>query len=328
VVTERTGANARASSSWVLLATVLGAAACFDVKAVDPGVEVLPDASGLVDPRKNELGISGHWYSYGDQYDAPSACTQVGMHDPEECSLVSWPPPLPSLEFPNRGGSMCTFGSVGMVVDCESNALLCAGSEEVTPKTDDFSNIWGAGIGLDFKLWSAEQWAGEPADLERDPLRDRSTWDASAAGVVGIAFDFLLIDGGFLGTPHLRVEFPMRLPPGHRLPPDKATVTLKQDELVLIPAGEEFPENAPSEEHPSGSPFWGAPVGWGDGITDMSPVREGHNVVRFSDVKNPPESSYDFDVTQLLGIQFHVPTLTADRLAYGFCISNLTFLRE
>jgi hypothetical protein len=319
----------RALPTWArrgaLAVAAMSVVGCYDVKAVDLGVEVLPDENGLIDPRKNELGISGHWYSYGDQYDAPRACTQIGMHTPEECSLVAWPPPLPDLEFPNQGGSMCAFGSVGQVVKCETDALLCA------EPANDYSNIWGAGIGLDFKLWSDRDWPVDADELARNPLVDRQTWDAAAAGIVGVAFDFLLIDGGFLGTPHLRVEFPILLPLNSPVPPTKGTVSLRQDELIVYQPGQSltFPDNPPpSEEHPSGSPFWGAPEQWGDGITDMSPVREGHNEVRFSEVRRPPESSYEFDVTQLLGIQFHVPTLKTDRLDYAFCISNLTFLRD
>jgi hypothetical protein len=307
----------------VLLVVALSAQACFDVKAVDPGVEVLPDANGLVDPRKNELGISGHWYSYGDQYDAPSACTQIGMHEPEECSFVAWPPPLPLLGFPNRGGSMCTFGSIAEIIECNANALL--------PCTRDFdySNIWGAGIGLDFNL---------PLDElpRRYPLH-RSEWNPRAHGIVGVAFDFLLINGGSVNEPHLRVEFPVLLPEGERLPPNTGAASLDPDDFRIeqgSPNGAAFPdENPPSEEHPSGSPFWGAADTWGD--SDVSPVREGHNEVPFSEVKDPPEASYGFDVSRLLGIQFHVVPLKAndltpedERLEYGFCISNLTFLRN
>jgi hypothetical protein len=90
-----------------------------------------------------------------------------------------------------------------------------------------------------------------------------------------------------------------------------------------------LPDDPPStEEHPYGSPFWGAPTQWRNDTIDVSPVREGHNVVRFDQVRKPADANYDWDQTKLLGIQFHVSTMMSARLDYGFCISNLTFLRD
>jgi hypothetical protein len=43
-----------------------------------------------------------------------------------------------------------------------------------------------------------------------------------------------------------------------------------------------------------------------------------------------PRSSYTFDPTKILAIQFHVPAVTVGttRAAYRFCIENLTFLQD
>jgi hypothetical protein len=320
---------------------------CYDLKKVDPGIEVLPDAHGRVDAANNELGIRGFWFAYGDQYDQPHACTAIGMHDPSECSKIDWPPPQlpPALDFPNEDGRMCVYGTAAAVVSClPTNELPCDSSG------NDYSNIWGAGIGLDFNLDVAD--SDNPA---RDPL-SRRVWNPEEHGVTGIAFDFSLIspasgDTSSTGAPlegpggnaYLRVEFPMLLPLGLPLPPDRGTASIGNGTIVpptctegqqtCVEPGNEYPDSpTPSEEHPSGSPFWKAPPTWSNPIP--SPVRQGHNEVRFSEVRAPPQetqwpsAAYHFDETQLLGIQFHVPTTTTASVDFGFCISNLVFLRD
>jgi hypothetical protein len=325
-VNEARHAVSRAAVKRALALVVAGSAlsGCFDVKSVDPGIEVLPDAHGRVDAAHNELGINGVWYSYGDQYDVPQACTKIGMHDASECSVVSSPAPLPTLDFPNSGGRMCTLGVAAQAVKCNPDPAPlygCKGSDA------DYSNIWGAGIGLDFALPLAAP--GEP--LVRSPL-DREVWSADAHGIVGVAFDITWTDSGGKTEPHVRVEFPMLLPSTAQVPDGKGASSLVQGGKVVLPddADRSFPDatpetGAPSDEHPSGSPFWRAPSEW---ALERDHVRVGHNEVRFSEVSKPPEDDYAFDRTQLLGIQFHVPTTNTAPLAYGFCISNLTFLRE
>jgi len=193
----------------------LGAMACFDVNTVDPGIEILPDEDGRVDPTRNALGISGFWYAFGDQYDQPKACTDIGLHDKSECSFVYSPEPLPELDFPNTGGSMCTIGKAAKVLECNLATELKLDCVH-DANTNDFSFMWGSGIGLDFGLSMPA--AGKPT---RNPVIEeggRHLWDARAHGIVGIAFDFLQTGGEVNDKPLLRVEFPMALTTDFPLP--------------------------------------------------------------------------------------------------------------
>lgn len=224
--------------------------------------------------------------------------------------------------------------------------LLCSGRA-------DYPNIWGAGLGLDFALKDISK---------RNPL-DRAAWDPAAHGVTGIAFDFSMTELP-ADNDALRVEFPMLLPADSRLPslgvppdgPDwTGTASLLKDGIYSGPNalypdsaynpqtgeldGEDGSVEVPSEEHPSGSPLWHDASGttWG---TDLKAgvVREGHNVIHFSEVHVPPFSQldpsglydgvYTWDESKLLGIQFHVPSRSGQADAFSFCISNLTLVRD
>jgi hypothetical protein len=304
---------------------------CYDVQTVDPGhpsVPIVPDAAGWVDTPSNPLGITGFWYSFGDQYGDAKRCTDIGLHPADagqhedgQCSFVAWPAPLPTLAFPNSAGRMCTYGDVAMVTKCieQIDHDWC-----VSDPKHDFSNMWGAGIALDF--------AHEKDDMS--PYA-RKPWDAVADDVIGVAFDFEWTDPSVQETPFVRVNFPVALP--------ESALLLAQDAVRLdgsvAEKGEMLPPGSPSDEHPSGSPFLDAPECWtGTGINgDPSGVVEGHNELVWSDVHGPPQigdcpqkpqRAYEFDPRSLLGMQFQVPTLKEHRIPYGFCVSNLAFLRK
>lgn len=307
-------------------ALLLLQAGCFDVRSRDPGIEVRADGLGRVNKASNELGITGYWYAYGDRYDYPSRCTQIGMHPELDCSRIDTPAALPQIGFYNTGGKMCTAGRVAIVSSCLPGAIL--GCESSGP---DYSNIWGAGIGLDFGL---DVDTGEdPAKFVRRPL-DRKAWDAKMHDVAGVSFDLSWFRGGAQGAPHMRVEFPFVLPDGTPLPMHKGTVGLDPQGAVVLPdTTGVLPDrpSPPTEEYPSGSPFWGAKAGdqWADDL--LSPVRDGYNEVRFDSLVPPPESEqayYVVNVRQPLGIQFHIPASKNTAIDYGFCISNLVFFRD
>jgi hypothetical protein len=86
----------------------------------------------------------------------------------------------------------------------------------------------------------------------------------------------------------------------------------------------ELPDATTTEDHPDGSPYWGA-------TSDYPPsaVVVGSNQFRWSDVR-APKSTYVFERKKIVAIQFHVPAapLNTERSAYDFCISELTFLRD
>ena len=126
---------------------------------------------------------------------------------------------MPSFgSFPNTAGKMCTSGTVAKIIPIVGSTML------------DYNQIWGAGIGLDLNNGGGDAGAV------------KGTYNATAAGVLGIAFD---IDTVPLAT--LRVEFP------------NATAT--------------------------NAAFWG-------GDNQASPVKAGHNEIKWADVKGP---FYDTD---------------------------------
>jgi hypothetical protein len=156
-------------------------------------VTLVPNESGWVDAMDegNSVGVQGAWYPYGDKYGV-AKCTTVGLHAPDECSTIFEPDPLVT-GFPNDGGVMCTRGETAVVLNCLPDVPNCP------PGTPDYSNMWGAGIGLDLNAEGATD-AGSGA---------KHTYNPEAHGVVGIAFDIDRIP-----LPKLRVEFPMELGDG------------------------------------------------------------------------------------------------------------------
>lgn len=313
----------------VAFAAGLAALGCFDVKTFDPGpvptpgalVSPIPaDERGWVAPGTNDLEIQGFWFSFGDQYDEPKRCTGYGEHPEDtgehrtgECSFVSFPQAAPSLWLPNDG-QLCTSGNGAAVVGCVPGVECPDGDL-------DYSNMWGAGLGLDFGL----ALANGAEDASRDP-KTRTTWNAADHETTGVSFDITWPDAR--AKRYLRVEFPVVLPREGLV----ITQTAVPREGPPIHADAEnpatLPEGTTSEEHPSGSPFFNAPPKWDQ--EDKSVILDGHVEIRWSKVHHPPDTTYAFDpaTLELLGIQFHVPTAKGERTPYAFCVSNLAFLRE
>ncbi len=216
---------------------------------------LLPDGTGFVDVgATGTTGIKGAWYAYGDGIGSDGTtgtgdCEAKGSHAATECSKID----MPSFgSFPNTAGKMCTTGTVAKIIPIVGMTAL------------DYNEIWGAGIGLDLNNGGGDAGAV------------KGTYNATAAGVLGIAFD---IDTVPLAT--LRVEFP------------NATAT--------------------------NAAFWG-------GDNQSSPVKAGHNEIKWADVKGP---FYDtaapvFDPKTIYSIQFHVPASATAAATYNFCISNLS----
>jgi hypothetical protein len=144
--------------------------------------------------------------------------------------------------------------------------------------------------------------AGIAVDFNADRNEDggaKHPWDPSVAGIIGFSFE---IDSVSLMT--LRVEIPMVL-------------TDAEASAVALPLG------STTDQHPDGSPYWGASMTY-----PASPVMARVNRVLWSDI-HPPRTNYVFEPRRMLGIQFHVPAIAVQpRGAYGFCISNLTLLRQ
>jgi hypothetical protein len=147
------------------------------------GVTLLPSATGWIDKMDadNTIGVQGAWYPYGDAY-GDAKCMTVGGHTAAECSMITTPDPT-ATSFPPSDmttGKMCTSGTVAKVINGPGTTAM-----------PDYSNIWGAGIGLDLN-------ASGGANSVKMP------YNATAAGITGIAFDLDMVP-----LPGLRVEFPM-----------------------------------------------------------------------------------------------------------------------
>jgi hypothetical protein len=273
-------------------------------------VTIIPNETGWVDDEDGcvnmaMLGIQGAWYPYGDQYGAgpgDAKCIKVGNHPSTDCSRIDSPPPPPAMGFPNVNGAMVTSGQVAKVLPC------VAGSPATTIPTsgcpaNDYSNIWGAGIGFDLNA--------DPAGADGSP-GVKHTWDPAAHNVVGIAFTIAGLPVGG----KLRVEFPMQL--------TDAECALDKPPI---------PPGSTTDSHSKGAPFWGA-QSKGNAMFPNSPVVEGENKVFFDDmtatngIESADKTFYTFDHTRLLGIQFHVPSNTTSTVDYSFTISNIRFLRN
>jgi hypothetical protein len=152
------------------------------------GAGVLPvDPTGFVSAPM--LGIQGAWYGYGDGQGtdgtvAMSDCVLKGMHMATDCSVITTPM---YGSFPQTTpGKMCTSGTVAKVimgsVGCTAPATTCA----------DYSNLFGAGIGLDLNNAGADGGGG------------KMPFNATMAGITGIEFDLDMAPP----TNGIRVEFP------------------------------------------------------------------------------------------------------------------------
>jgi hypothetical protein len=139
-----------------------------------------PSAEGFVN---SALGVLGAWYAYGDGNDAanPGVCQTVGMHMTTECSVIA--APVPGAPFAPVGTSlsqMCSSGTVAKVINFGD------------PPAPDFSNIFGAGIGLDLNNPGLDGGTGV-----------KMPFNASSKMVIGISFTLDAVP-----STGLRVEFP------------------------------------------------------------------------------------------------------------------------
>ncbi len=151
-------------------------------------IPLTPTSTGFVNDSA-ATGIVGAWYAYGDSIgpnaglagddQANSDCVKKGMHQPSECSHVE--EPHPGQPFPpDATKGMCTSGTATMVLQGTSGP--------------DYSNMWGAGIGLDFNNPGGDAGA-------------KGVWDGSHYS--GISFDIVPgTTGGSLPSTYMRANFP------------------------------------------------------------------------------------------------------------------------
>jgi hypothetical protein len=151
-----------------------------------PGVLLTPSATGFVQDATS--GVVGSWYPFADGIGpnptpsdiddvAGSDCVAHGHFPRVACSTVLAPVGAGPFAPDPTTGAMCTSGVAAQVLTDSNGAF-------------DYSDLWGAGIGLDFNNPGGDAGAKGP-------------WDASA--FTGIAFDFW---GTQIPTSSMRVLFP------------------------------------------------------------------------------------------------------------------------
>jgi len=260
-------------------------------------VDLTPSDTGWVGAladgsNSNKLGISGSWYPYGDQYgplcgsppDPKSSgmkCNDpnFGNHPTSDCSVINLPDPT-MMSFPNDGGKMHTSGTIAKIVN------IIGGT------SPDYSNIWGAGIGLDLNAMMGS--------TACDP---KGSFDATANHVVGIEFD---IDN--VPTAGLRVEFPAPGTDG-----TKNGSAYWGADSAFSPASGKYVMPGTNKV------FWDPKTVLG---LDRDPTMPQSQPV----VVPGSTPGAALDQAHIESIQFHVPASTSASTTYDFTISNLKML--
>ncbi len=226
-------------------------------------------------------------YPYGDRYGV-AKCLNVGLHRPEECSLVIAPEPPPSQAgFPNDGGVMCTRGETAVILPCPPG-LTTSGCPD-----HDYSNVWGAGIGFDFNAEPGT--AGESGK--------KKPFNPDAHGIKGVSFELDQVPAS-----KLRVEFPQLL-------------LDEEARAVNLPAG------ATTDDHPDGAPYWGATADFGASPVKASPDVNVIRWAQVRKPGAAPTYVFDKARMLGIQFHV-LAVSSAPRSAYAFCVKNLTFLRE
>jgi len=255
-------------------------------------VTLTPDDTGWVDMAAdgNTLGVQGSWYPYGDQYgkicpgDAKASgmkCNDpnAGNHPTDQCSSITMPDPT-MMSFPNMGGKMCTAGTIAKIPNV------------VGGTSPDYSNVWGAGIGLDIA-----------AAMAADACDAKGTFDAKAKHVVGIKFD---IDN--VPSAGLRVEFPVPNTDGTQ----NGSAYWGADKGFSVASGK-FVKSG------TNTIYWDP-----TGLLGLDP--DPTNPMSQPVVVPGSTPGMPLDQTAIESIQFHVPATTSATSDYSFCISNLKML--
>lgn len=308
----------------------------------------------LDDAHFRRLGMDQpYWHAYDDQHSHTSPCTNgaTGNHLPSQCARIDPPPSFsweggkcPPSDAQKReleqklepvDGRICLQGTLDGVLSCvdkDSSRCIDTGG--------DNSNMWGAGVGLEFSSDGKQE------------------WDGLARGFTGLAFDLTILPEG--SALNLRVELPVALDPNTVIP-DKHPL-MRDDGSVIATDGRVYgydcdadqllpgPQlglpiklcqalvaddgdcRVTSNQHPFGSPFWLSQDR--DPTYRPSPIRAGHNEFTWQDVVAPPlDGTYDFERGKMLGIHFHVvhtenPTEIATSSSFHFCIENLALLQQ
>ena len=147
------------------------------------GCPLTPTATGFVDDSACS-GVIGAWYAYGDSVGSAASTATTDFMDSDcakagysmtQCSQITTPMPGSAFMPDATTGAMCTAGTAAQV--------LPAG-------TPDYTDFFGAGIGLDFNNAGGDAGVKMPKDLSK---------------YTGVSFDF---SGTLIPTGKIRVNFP------------------------------------------------------------------------------------------------------------------------
>jgi hypothetical protein len=147
------------------------------------GIALVTNSVGVIEP--NAAGAVGTWYAFADGYDVTghlgAGLCQVAGHT--DCSTFTQP--VPNQAFaPGAGGAMCAAGHAAQVPATASGSF-------------DYTNVYGATIGMDFNRPPGAATKGDYDPTSRTPP------------IVGIAFDIDTVPND-----SLRVELSTNAVPG------------------------------------------------------------------------------------------------------------------
>lgn len=254
-------------------------------------VTLMPDDTGWVDAMAdgNTVGVQGSWYPYGDQYgkicsDAKLSgmkCNDpnAGNHPADQCSVITTPDPT-MMSFPNTGGKMCTSGTIAKIPNV------------IGGTSPDYSNVWGAGIGLDIA-----------AAMAADACDTKGTFNAKDKHVVGIQFDIDTVPPA-----GLRVEFPTPTTDGTQ----NGSAYWGADKGFSTASGKYVKQG-------TNTIYWDPKSLLGLDPDATMPMTE-------PVVVPGTTPGMALDQTAIESIQFHVPATMTASSDYSFCISNLKML--
>jgi hypothetical protein len=167
--------------SSTFITTLAGTAALFAAacSSSSPSKPSSPDAAGNIPLTPTSTGfvqdatsgVVGAWYAYGDSAGSGASATSTDFADSDcakagftagQCSMITTPTPgMPFVPDPVKG--MCTSGTAAVVIDKPGTTTL------------DYSDLFGAGIGLDFNNPGGDAGVKSPINL---------------SGYAGVSFDF------------------------------------------------------------------------------------------------------------------------------------------
>jgi hypothetical protein len=233
-------------------------------------------------------GVIGAWYAYGDGIGpgasaagddhSNSDCVAKGGFPPSDCSQILSPVAgMPFVPADAATSAMCTSGTAAVVMNMGSSP--------------DYSDLWGAGIGLDFNNPGGD--AGVRGYLDLSAYK-------------GIYFQFYtfpasttdpISNGAGPPSMGMRVNFPSLGQHGSDAPYWRGAMTIASP---LTSPGGAVTENM---------------VLWTDVAGPF-----------YLNQQNPPVTPPVFDPAAVQAIQFQVFTNTSSPTPYSFCVANLALI--